>query len=107
MQYQVRLTEKAEADVSSVLAWFRDQQATKAGERWLKQLFAQIETLEARPERCRFAAEAEDTGLAIRELLVGRRQFKYRLLFLIDERTVHILRVWHGARDALRLDDLE
>lgn len=31
MAYRVILTDKAEADVDSVLKWFRDQQATDAG----------------------------------------------------------------------------
>jgi len=33
MQYRVLLTDKAEADVESVLEWFSDQQATDPGGR--------------------------------------------------------------------------
>lgn len=99
MKYRVRLTDKAEGDVETVLRWFHEQRATAAGERWFSRLMANIDTLETHPERCALAAEAEDIGLEIREQLFGRRLGVYRILFLIEKRTVHILRVWHAARD--------
>ncbi|MEZ6064124.1 MAG: hypothetical protein R3B90_00095 [Planctomycetaceae bacterium] len=73
MQYRVMLTDKAEADVESVLKWFSDQRATDAGGRWFAQLMAKLDTLEQHPERCSLAVESEDLGEEIRELLVGRR----------------------------------
>lgn len=104
--YRVVVTEKAEADVESVLKWFHDQMATEAGGKWLAGLMAKLDTLETHPERCSLAAESEDVGEAIRELLFGRKRYKYRLLFRIVGKTVQILRVWHGSRDAITRDDL-
>ncbi len=46
MKYRVRLTDKAEQDVSEVLAWFRDQSAVEAGRRWFARLMACIDKLE-------------------------------------------------------------
>ncbi len=106
MQYRVLLTDKAEADVESVLEWFSDQQATDAGGRWFAQLMARLKTLELHPEGCSLAAESEDLGEEVRELLLGRRPYKYRLLFRIKGRTVEILRVWHSSRDAITRQEL-
>jgi plasmid stabilization system protein ParE len=106
MNYRVRLTLKAEQDVSDVLAWFREQSAIEAGSKWFARLMAQVDKLETMPERCGLAAESEDLGLEIRELHLGQRRGKYRLLFEIRGQVVYILRVWHSARDAVSRDDL-
>lgn len=106
MSYRVVLTGKAEADVASVLKWFHDQQSIDAGSRWFAQLMARLDTLENHPERCSLAAESEDAGEEIRELLLGRRRYKYRILFRISGKTVEILRVWHGSRDSITREDL-
>ena len=67
---------------------------------------AKLDTLQTHPERCSLAAESEEVGEAIRELLFGRKRYEYRLLFSIVRKTVQILRVWHGSRDAITRDDL-
>jgi plasmid stabilization system protein ParE len=107
VKYQVRLTERAEWDIDSVLQWFRDQSAEAAGAKWFARLMAAIDTLESSPERCGLAAESVDIGAEVRELLVGNRRTKYRVLFQIRERTVHVLRVWHSARDSVKKGDLQ
>lgn len=106
MAFRVELTDKAEADVESVLVWFHQQQAGKAGGRWFAQLMEKLETLENRPERCPRAVESQDIGEDIRELLFGRERYKYRILFKISDTTIIILRVWHSSRDAITHHDL-
>lgn len=106
MAYRVVLTDKAEADVESVLKWFGDQRATHAGGRWFAQFMARLGTLENYPERCSLAAESEDVGQEIRELLLGRRHSRYRILFKISGKSVVILRVWHGSRDSITREDV-
>jgi plasmid stabilization system protein ParE len=106
VKYRVRLAAKAEADVDRVLRWFHEQRVTVAGGRWFARLMAKIDTLEAHPERCGIAVKSEELGVEIRELLFGKRHGVYRILFQIDGKTVHILRVWHGARDRVSPDDL-
>ncbi len=105
-RYSVRLTERAEADVVSVLEWFAEQEALAAGGKWFQQLMATIDTLETMPTRCPVAAESAELGVEIRERLLGRRAGTYRLLFQIDGGTVYILRVWHAARDQVSGHDL-
>ena len=107
MTYRVRLTAKAEADIDASLAWFRDQKAMAEGERWFLRLSAKIGSLATRPERCSVALESEDIGLEIRELLFGKRQAVYRILFRIEKRVVVVLRVWHGSRDRIARSDLD
>jgi hypothetical protein len=106
VKYQVRITAKAEQDVESVLSWFDSQGAGAAGSRWFAQLMTRITVPETRPERRPIAMEAEELGVLVRELLFGRRQGTYRILFQITGRTVQILRVWHAARNALSAADL-
>lgn len=107
MAFRVVLTDKAEADVDSVLRWFHDQRATEAGSRWLAQLMSRLSRLEQHPERCPLAAESDDVDVEIRELLLGRRRYKHRILFTVSGQTVTILRVWHSSRDAITRDDLD
>lgn len=107
MTYQVRITAKAEQDVEGVLRWFREQTAMPAGEKWVARLLAKIETLEKNPQRCRFASEAAEVGIDLRELLIGRRRGIYRILFEIQGQTVYILHIRHSARDSLGKSDLQ
>lgn len=106
MRYQVVLSDKAEADVATVLQWFRDHEASEAGRRWFNQLMDLVDTLEQQPDRCSLAAESDDLGQEIRELFLGRRRYKYRILFRVSGKTVQILRVWHGSRDSVTREEL-
>jgi plasmid stabilization system protein ParE len=46
---------------------------------------------------------ATDLGeTEVRQLIYGRRRSRYRVLFTMDEETVTILRVLHGARAPIR-----
>ncbi len=68
------------------------------GERWLRQLYSQIDTLEQFPERCPRALESEFLGEDLRQLI-----FKsHRVVFRVDKAssTVHVLHVRHAKRRA-------
>lgn len=106
MTYRVRVSDKALADIESVLLWFQEQSASAAGQRWFNALWKTLDTLEARPERCSLADESNEIGIEIRELLFGRKRGQYRILFQVDGKTVQILRIWHSARDRLTVSDL-
>lgn len=107
MAFRVVITDKAEADVEAILRWFSSQNAIEAGGRWFAQLTARLKTLEQNPERCSLASEAAEVGEEIRQSLLGRHRFKYRLLFRITGKTVQILRVWHSSRDAITRKELQ
>jgi plasmid stabilization system protein ParE len=106
MKYRVRLTARAERDVDEALAWLCEQGAGSAARRWHQRILAAVGKLERQPERCPLAAESEDLGIELRELIFGRRQGVYRVLFIIERRTVCILHIRHSARDVLRPDEL-
>ncbi|MCY2964014.1 MAG: type II toxin-antitoxin system RelE/ParE family toxin [Planctomycetota bacterium] len=106
MKYQVLISASAEQDVDRILAWFREQSATVAGGRWMRELLKRVTTLEMNPERCTLASESEDIGREIRELLFGKRRGRYRILFEIRGRKVLILRLWHGARGEFTDEDM-
>lgn len=106
MVWQVVLTDRAESDVDSVLSWFRDQHADAASHAWFAQLSAKLRSLEVHPERCAVIPESDHVGADIRELLFGGRQIKYRILYVINEPVVTVLRIWHSSRDAITGDDL-
>ncbi len=106
MKYHVHITAKALRDVESVLRWFQDQHASATAGRWHSQLMTRIDTLERQPARCRLAAEADELGIELRELLFGKRRGVYRILFIIDRRTVNILHIRHAARRPVSQSDL-
>jgi plasmid stabilization system protein ParE len=106
MKRRVRLSARAERDIDETLAWLCRQGADSAASRWHERLLAAVATLEREPERCPIAPESEELGIELRELLFGRRQGIYRILFIIEQRTVTVVHIRHAARDALRPDDL-
>ena len=106
MPYQIEWSTKAELDVDRTLLWFDEQRASAAAAHWLKGLREKVRSLQNNPERCPMAAEAEDVGLPIRELLFGKRSGRYRILFQIEGDIVRISHVRHSARDRFGLGDV-
>jgi plasmid stabilization system protein ParE len=105
--YDVRLMARAEHDIDTALQWFCEQSATPAANRWFDQLMARIGTLEVHPDRCSLAAEAQELGIELRELLFDKRHGTYRILFIISAQTVNILHIRHGARSAATAKDIQ
>jgi plasmid stabilization system protein ParE len=104
--YRVLITDKALAEIDSVLAWLQEQGATTASQRWFSAIWISIDTLQSHPERCALASEASEIGREIRELYFGKRRGTYHIVFEIRGKTVDILRVWHSSRDGLTAADL-
>jgi len=73
VKYLVRISDRAERDLEQVLAWFQEQRAMTAASRWYGNLMSNVSTLEQHPQRCSLAAEAEEMGIEVRELLFGRK----------------------------------
>ncbi len=82
------------------------QGAVSAASHWHERLLAAVATLAREPQRCPIAPEAEELEIELRELLFGRRRGVYRILFIIEQRTVIVVPIRHSARDALRPEDL-
>jgi plasmid stabilization system protein ParE len=111
MAYEVRLTTPAEADAYAAFERIREVAPTHA-ERWLRGLFRAVFSLGEMPARCPLIPEAEEIGRDIRQLLYGKRSGVYRIIFDVQEQSeegprVRVLRIWHGSRDRLHVEDLE
>jgi len=97
-RYKVVVTAEAEFSIRESFLYILDRSALHA-ERWLRGLFAEIDTLETFPDRCAFARESEYLEEDLRQLLFH----SHRVVFSIDQRnrTVCVHEVRHAARAAL------
>ena len=90
----------AQQDIAEAHLWLAEQ-APDAADRWFDDIYDSIGSLENFPERCSVAPESRFLSLEIRQIFHGRRQHKYRILFTVSGREVHVLHVRLGARLAL------
>jgi toxin ParE1/3/4 len=100
MGYQVITQPQAEEDIRQAMRWIARHSPEKARS-WYFDILQTIESLNTSPARCPFAPERETFGLEIRQLLFE----KYRILFVIEDESVYVLRVRHGAQETLKPDD--
>jgi plasmid stabilization system protein ParE len=61
-----------------------------------------MNTLSEMPSRCPIVGEDFGSEVVVRQLFYGRRRNRYRILFIVKDDTVQILRVRHGARASIR-----
>ena len=104
MRYQVEVTDQAGLEAEEAYLWILERSPGGAS-RWWNGLEAAILSLEEMPARCPLAPEDEEFEEEIRELLYGKRQHRYRILFTIREETVVVLHIRHGAREYLEGDE--
>jgi plasmid stabilization system protein ParE len=104
MEYRIKIAVKAYMDAEEAYAWIAERAPIRAA-KWYLNLFKAIESLQIQPFRCGLAPEADAFKEEIRQLLFGKRQHKYRILFVVRGDTVNILRIVHGARLFLTPDD--
>lgn len=62
--------------------------------------------LETHPARFKVAAESDELGVEIREMILGKRRSAYRVHFMIFGREVVILRVRRSTQDELPVESL-
>jgi plasmid stabilization system protein ParE len=85
--------------------WIAEHSSPAQAERWYQGLFERMETLSGQPLRCPVIAESRRFPEELRELLYGKRNNKYRIIFTIRGADVVILSIRHGARGELRPDE--
>lgn len=105
MTYHVEMTRRASRDLEYLYQSIHAE-SSRAAIRWYKGLERAIGTLERFPRRCPVAPEALEANRPLRHLLYGRKPHVYRVVFEVDEtdRTVRILTIRHGAREAAPLN---
>lgn len=99
MSFQIVVEKEAEEDLKAAASWIARHSHDKAV-LWYFDATEAIESLENFPARCPFAPESKKFCSEIRHLIFD----KYRILFIIDDETVYVLRVRHQAQDVLSPD---
>jgi ParE toxin of type II toxin-antitoxin system, parDE len=79
MAYQVNISPTAIADVERVYLYLQEE-AKVLADQWVVGCFEAMFTLESFPRRCPLAAESQDLGLSIHQLLYG---IGYRILYTV------------------------
>jgi plasmid stabilization system protein ParE len=105
MEYRIKIAVKAYMDAEDAHAWIAQRTPSRAA-KWYLNLFKAMESLQSQPFRCALAPEADAFQEEIRQLLFGKRNHKYRILYIVRKNTVHILRIIHGARLFLTPEDV-
>ena len=100
-RWRVAIERSAQQDIEGAYLWLAEREM-EAAVHWFNGNDT-IGSLETFPERCPLAPETDFFEPEIRQIFHGRRQHRYRILFTIGERSVHVLHVRHGAR--LRLGE--
>jgi toxin ParE1/3/4 len=90
--HRVEYTETAREDLYRIGDYLRENAGDETAERFIRRLIAKADSLSFMPERYR---EREELQPGLRAVLVE----KYLLFYRVDNRTVSIIRVLHGARD--------
>ncbi|NOT59613.1 MAG: type II toxin-antitoxin system RelE/ParE family toxin [Acidobacteria bacterium] len=112
MAYRVDISIPALADAEDAYFWVKHHSPTTAGD-WYEGLLSAINSLENSPLRCPLAPENADVTLEVRQLLYGKRQQQYRVLFGIEyddeagEQIVRVYRIWHSARRKATAEDIK
>lgn len=91
--YHVEVTLTAEKDIREIWEYIQQSHPDRA-DQFIGELEKQLQTLGSFPQRCPVIAESKWLGVEYRHLLYG----DYRTIYRILDRTVHVLRVIHGAR---------
>jgi len=100
MSYRVIVETPARIEIEEALTWMSQHSPERAA-LWYFDLEEAIDSLRNFPARCPLASESRTFKEEIRHLLFG----KYRLLFRIEDETVHVLHVRHSARKPPTPDD--
>jgi plasmid stabilization system protein ParE len=100
VKFRVRIETRAARDIDEASGWLAAR-SPEAAERWFNAIEAEIYSLENFPARCPRAREAELFPYELRQLVYGRRQGRYRVIFTIRGQTVHVLHVRHGAHPTM------
>lgn len=89
---RISFAASAVADLEAIRSWYAGQQASRAGERLLREIVAQVERLADFPESGRIVPEFDLVQL--REVIYP----PFRIVYRFDQDRVRIIRVWRGER---------
>jgi plasmid stabilization system protein ParE len=102
MKRRVLLTPQAKQDITAAYLYIRAD-APEAARRWRFRLRQLIRTLATFSERHEISAEGNEVGVALRQMLYG----SYRVLYTVEEKSVRIHALRHGACRPLLPDEVQ
>lgn len=92
VQHTITFAVSSVRDLEEIRTWYADQQVLDVGERFLREMFSQIERLADFPESGRIVPEF---GVAhLREIIHP----PFRIVYRLDKTHVRIVRVWRSER---------
>lgn len=106
MNFRVILSQRAEADIESAVAYL-SRHAPMAVQGWYRRLCLAIQTLEYLPTRCPVLEDLSLPEREIREMSFGKRRGAFRILFTITEDQVQVLHVRRACRGSITREDIE
>ena len=89
---KVLVSNSAITDLEDIKEYYKEQGASDIGVNFVSAIFAQIETLSDHPKIGRIVPEFDDES--IREIIHA----PFRVVYLIEENTIHVIRVWRNER---------
>lgn len=92
-RYRVEVTDSAEGDAFRIYEFIKEDSPSRAA-RWYGEIERQMRTLARFPRRCPVIPESAEIGVEYRHLIFGN----YRTVFRIEDDTVWIVRIIHGAQ---------
>jgi plasmid stabilization system protein ParE len=98
MDYRIEYSPEADQKADQAYEYIARSSPYQAA-KWYSGLLKTIASLGRNPEHCGLAPESNTLNRPIRQLLYGKRQHKYRILFEIRGDIVYGLHIRHGARD--------
>jgi plasmid stabilization system protein ParE len=106
VKFCVCIETSAACDIDEACGWIAAR-SPEAAERWFNAIEAEIHSLEYFPMRCSRAREDGLFHYELRQLVYGRRQGRYRVIFTIRNQTVHVLHIRHGALPTMTKAEME
>jgi plasmid stabilization system protein ParE len=100
MSYQIIVLPTADEELQNAAHWIA-QYSPQKSTLWYFEAIQAINSLQNFPARCPFAPERKIFGIDIRHLLFD----KYRILFVIEDESVLVLRFRHQAQRTLEPED--
>jgi len=107
MRYFVRVQPQAQADADRILDWLAPQSPAGA-QRWRAAFRLAAASLSNDPTRFALAPECKKLGTEVRQrLFKTRRGGSYRLLFMIVDDEVHVVRVRGPGQRPIHRGEIE
>lgn len=100
MAYRVIVEQTAQDDAAEYASFMvREWQASEAVAKWLEELQTVIDSLAEMPRRFKLIDEQAHFVIEVRQIVFH----SHRVVFHVNDEsnTVHVLRIYHGARDEL------